>query len=188
MIVDSSALRRYGDTPHRLRGSAGSITGLRGTVQDITERKHAEEALSNANGRLIEAQEAERARAARDLHDDIGQRLALRALTMAPLEALLPESSHGEARVSLDAFPKQLAEIITDVQALSHQLHPPRLLYLGLEDDGTVDREIRLARVETLRAAVAATASSRSLLNSRITALASLKALSERRLVLPIIV
>src|SRR5688500_18007138 len=36
----------------------------------------------------------------------------------------------------------------------------PLLLYLGLEDDGTVDREIRLARVETLRAAVAATASS----------------------------
>ena len=68
------------------RGSTGDITGLRGTVQDITERKHAEEALSNVNGRLIEAQEAERARIARDLHDDIGQRLALLAMTMAPLK------------------------------------------------------------------------------------------------------
>jgi signal transduction histidine kinase len=58
------------------RDSAGQIARLRGTVQDITERKRAEEALSSVNGRLIEAQESERARIARDLHDDIGQRLA----------------------------------------------------------------------------------------------------------------
>jgi PAS domain S-box-containing protein len=53
------------------RDSAGKILRLRGTVQDITERKRAEEALSSVNGRLIEAQESERARIARDLHDDI---------------------------------------------------------------------------------------------------------------------
>ena len=63
------------------RDSAGQIVRLRGTVQDITERKRAEEALSSVNGRLIEAQESERARIARDLHDDIAQRLAV--LTMA---------------------------------------------------------------------------------------------------------
>src|SRR5262249_1787937 len=59
------------------RDSSGRITGLRGTIQDITERKLAEDALSSVNRRLIEAQESERARIARDLHDDIGQRLAL---------------------------------------------------------------------------------------------------------------
>src|SRR6185295_11616476 len=59
------------------RDSTGHIAGLRGTIQDITERKRAEEALASVNRRLIEAQESERARIARDLHDDIGQRLAL---------------------------------------------------------------------------------------------------------------
>jgi signal transduction histidine kinase len=115
------------------RGSTGDIVGLRGTVQDITDRKRAEEALSNVNGRLLEAQEAERARIARDLHDDIGQRLALLAVTMAPSNDLSSDSQDAGARLSLDTFRKQLAEIATDVQALSHQLHPQHLVYVGLE-------------------------------------------------------
>ena len=75
------------------RDSTGHIAGLRGTVQDITERKLAEEALSSVNGRLIEAQESERARIARDLHDDIGQRLALLAVALEQVKGLLPDSS-----------------------------------------------------------------------------------------------
>jgi PAS domain S-box-containing protein len=114
------------------RDSTGHIARLRGTVQDITERKRAEEALSSVNGRLIEAQESERARIARDLHDDIGQRLALLGVVLADLKGLLPDSSDGEVARSLDALQKQTAEISTDVQALSHELHPPRLLYLGV--------------------------------------------------------
>jgi PAS domain S-box-containing protein len=113
------------------RDSTGHIAGLRGTVQDITERKLAEEALSSMNGRLIEAQESERARIARDLHDDIGQRLAVLAVTLEHVKKLQPESS-GEALRCLDALQKQTAEITEDVQTLSHELHPPRLLHLGV--------------------------------------------------------
>ena len=115
------------------RGSSGDITGLRGTVQDITERKHAEEALSNVNGRLLAAQEAERARIARDLHDDIGQRLAVLAITIPPLKELLSNSLSEAARLSLDTFETRLGDIAADVQALSRQLHPPNLVYVGLE-------------------------------------------------------
>src|SRR4029434_7282515 len=71
------------------RDSTGHIARLRGTAQDITERKLAEEALSSVNRRLIEAQESERARIARDLHDDISQRLALLTLTLRRVQGLL---------------------------------------------------------------------------------------------------
>jgi len=113
------------------RDATGRIAGLRGTAQDITERKLAEEALSSVNRRLIEAQESERARVARDLHDDIGQRLALLAVALEQVTELQPDSSR-EALSCLHALQKQTAEIITDVQALSHELHPPRLLHLGV--------------------------------------------------------
>ena len=83
------------------------------------------------NGRLIEAQESERARIARDLHDDISQRLALLTLELEQVKGLQPDSS-SEARGRLDALQKRAAEITADVQALSHELHSPRLLHLGV--------------------------------------------------------
>jgi len=114
------------------RESTGHVARLRGTVQDITERKLVDDALSTVNGRLIEAQESERARIARDLHDDIGQRLALLAMGLVEVKGLLPDSSPADARGCLDALQKQTTELMTDVQALSHELHPPRLLHLGV--------------------------------------------------------
>ena len=54
---------------------------------DITERKRAEEALSGMARKLVEAQEQERARIARELHDDINQRLALLAVELEQLTA-----------------------------------------------------------------------------------------------------
>src|SRR5271163_624768 len=55
----------------------GSFAGFIGSCVDVTDRKLAEEALSGVNSKLIEAQEHERARIARELHDDISQRLAM---------------------------------------------------------------------------------------------------------------
>jgi PAS domain S-box-containing protein len=107
------------------------IVGLRGTVQDVTSRKLAEEALSSVSRRLIEAQESERTRIARDLHDDIGQRLALLSVELAQLRELAAHSPvaihHG-----IDAALSRTAEIAADVHALSHELHSSRLQLLGV--------------------------------------------------------
>ena len=58
-------------------GADGALAGYIGSVTDVTERKQAEDVLSRMNQRLIEAQDEERRRVARELHDDISQRISL---------------------------------------------------------------------------------------------------------------
>ena len=70
----------------------GSFAGYIGSCMDVTERKLAEEALSSVSSRLIEAQEQERTRIARDLHDDINQRLALLAIEMERVKMEVPDA------------------------------------------------------------------------------------------------
>ncbi len=102
-----------------------------GMVADITPRKLAEEALSSVSRRLIEAQETERARIARDLHDDIGQGLALLTVTLDQIKHLTSDSA-GEARRCMDQLQRQISEMAAGVQALSHDLHPFKLQLLGV--------------------------------------------------------
>jgi signal transduction histidine kinase len=98
---------------------------------DITERKLAEEALSGMSRRLIEAHEEERTRIARDLHDDINQRLALLAIDIERLKQNPPDSA-GEVANRMGELSKRTGEIAADVQSISHQLHSSKLEYLGI--------------------------------------------------------
>ncbi len=101
-----------------------------GMVADITQRKLAEEALSSVSRRLIEAQEGERARIARELHDDIGQRLAILAVTLDEIK-LLTTKSRGELGSGIDALQRQTSEISSAIHSLSHELHSSKLELLG---------------------------------------------------------
>jgi PAS domain S-box-containing protein len=97
---------------------------------DITERKLAEAALANVSRKLIEAQEQERTRIGRELHDDIVQRLALVAVELQQLHensVILPD-----VRSRMDKLHKQISEIAADTQSLSHELHSAKLQYLGI--------------------------------------------------------
>jgi PAS domain S-box-containing protein len=107
----------------------GAPTRIIGMVADVTQRKLAEEALSSVSRRLIEAQESERARIARDLHDDIGQRLALLSLELGQLKDV-PTHQPGEIDSSVDALLRQTGAIASDIQALSHELHSSKLQLL----------------------------------------------------------
>jgi signal transduction histidine kinase len=76
---------------------------------------------------LIEAQEQERARIGRELHDDINQRLAMLAIELDQLQ-----DNPAEVGSRLQELRKQTTEISNDVQALSRELHSSKLEYLGI--------------------------------------------------------
>jgi len=82
-------------------------------------------------GRLIAAQESERHRIARDLHDNLGQKLSLLCMEIEGLGAqageVSPALAEGLARLS-----ERARDIGRDVHCLSHDLHPPKLELLGL--------------------------------------------------------
>jgi PAS domain S-box-containing protein len=98
---------------------------------DISERRRAEEAVASVNRRLIEAQERERARIARELHDNVCQRLALLAIGLGQLRRSSPVLP-TEAGIRVDELRKQTSEIASEIQSLSHELHSAKLQYLGL--------------------------------------------------------
>jgi PAS domain S-box-containing protein len=109
----------------------GKLLRMVGLIADITDRVRAEEAIAGISRKLIEAQEQERVRIARELHDDIGQRIALLAFGIQRLKANLSVPT-DELRKQLEGLEKQTSEIATDVQSLSHELHAAQLEHFGL--------------------------------------------------------
>ena len=103
---------------------------LIGVMVDITDRKDAEASLIEMTGRLIRAQEEERSRIARELHDDFNQRLALLAIGLQRLGHSLESETGAAAQVS--SLYHMTQEIASDVHRLSHQLHPAKLEHLGI--------------------------------------------------------
>ena len=99
--------------------------------EDITDRKHAEEALLGMGRKLIEAHEQERTRIGRDLHDDFVQRLALLSIELGAVQQDVPDAV-SELRTRIGALRDQTTQITNDVQLLSHELHSSKLEYLGI--------------------------------------------------------
>jgi len=109
----------------------GTFCGYIGTCVDTTDRKLSEESLHNLSGLLINAQEGERARIARELHDDFSQRLALLSIELEQLWKMLPESD-TEERARIAEMLKGTKELSSDLHSLSHQLHSSKLEHMGL--------------------------------------------------------
>jgi len=98
---------------------------------DITENKKIEDAYRDISGRLICIQDEERRRIARELHDDLGQRMALLAIELEQLEqGVSKRSSQLHPRIR-DLLVKT-QQISGDILRLSHESHPSILDHLGL--------------------------------------------------------
>lgn len=111
--------------------SGDSFVGAFAIYQDISERKRSEEKLIALRNRLTRAQEEERARIARDLHDDAGQRLALLSID---LEQLKQASANLRSSLTqqLESLVKAASEITSDIHNVSRRLHPSQVELLGL--------------------------------------------------------
>jgi len=109
----------------------GGFTGYIGSCIDVTEQKLAEEALSRMNQRLIEVQEEERSRLARELHDDINQRIGLLAVNLERLRQDMPASEVALQQRIADECAR-ISLLASDIQAMSHSLHSSKLQLLGL--------------------------------------------------------
>ena len=117
--------------------ASGKVSYGVAQVQDITARKNIEaalrrdqEELQSLAGRLITVQEEERKRIARDLHDDLSQRLALLCVDLDMLRQSLAGST--ESARELERLRRETDELVADIRQLSHREHHPQL-DLGLQ-------------------------------------------------------
>lgn len=114
-----------------VRSDAGEPKHFISVVEDITRRKQAEVELHELSGRLIKAQEKERAWLAKELHDGLSQNLALLAIELDQL-AQHPPDNPAQVSVRMEAVSARVKELAEDVHHLSHGLHPSILEHVGL--------------------------------------------------------
>ena len=129
------------------RDGSGRLAGSYGVFRDITEGKRADEELADLSRRLIRAQEEERAMIARELHDDVTQRLAVLAIDAGRAELA---AASGEQAEAMRVLREGLVRISEDVHSLAYELHSSVLEELGLVEAlrAACERLGRRSRVE----------------------------------------
>jgi PAS domain S-box-containing protein len=114
-----------------VRSARGAVLYYEGTVVDISERKMAEAALRKTRQRILAAQEAERNRIARELHDEVCQRLSAMKLHLGALANSIGENNRAMLP-KLRIIKQQVDKNITEVRRISLHLRPTALDDLGL--------------------------------------------------------
>jgi PAS domain S-box-containing protein len=126
-LKDGRVFERYSQ-PQRI---AGATVGRVWSFRDVTDRRRAERVLEDVAGKLISAQEEERSRIGRELHDHVSQQLALMAIRLDQLRADYSPATDNVAAM-LGRLRQDTSELIEDVYRISHRLHSSMLEQLGL--------------------------------------------------------
>jgi two-component system, NarL family, sensor kinase len=102
------------------------------TLRDVTKRNESEKSLRALSGKLLQMQDEERRRIARNLHDSAGQLLGALKMILTPLEAKLTKQNPELVRPVIESI-SLVDELTAEIRTVSHLLHPPLLDELGLE-------------------------------------------------------
>lgn len=112
-----------------LKDAQGQPMGWLQINADVSEQKRAEESLRLLTGRLLQMQDDERRRIARELHDSAGQILAAISMNLTPLAEA---NISAAARTAIDESLTLVDELSRELRTISHLLHPPLLDEVGL--------------------------------------------------------
>jgi PAS domain S-box-containing protein len=112
-----------------LKDAQGQPTGWLQINADISEQKRAEESLRLLTGRLLQMQDDERRRIARELHDSAGQILAAISMNLTPLTET---NISAASRTPIEESLALVDELSRELRTISHLLHPPLLDEVGL--------------------------------------------------------
>jgi PAS domain S-box-containing protein len=130
---------------HPVRDDDGTVLGVTLVFREITEHKRSEATLRESQaalrasydrirdmaGELITAQERERSRLARELHDDVNQQLAAMSIALSSLKRKLPADAL-DARDEVARFQRRTLVLVEGIRRLSRELHPGLLQHAGL--------------------------------------------------------
>jgi PAS domain S-box-containing protein len=131
-VVDRRGATRWvADRATVVRDGDGEPRRIVGTLIDISERKRVEEELRALTGQLLRAQDDERRRIARELHDGTAQDLAAIGVDLLRLDRLAPDLP-SDARAALEEAQAIARRALTDLRVLAYLLHPPLLDQVGL--------------------------------------------------------
>jgi signal transduction histidine kinase len=112
-------------------GPDGKLRKVIGITSDVTEVRESERTLRELSGRLITAQEEERRRIARELHDQIGQEAALICVQAQRLDSGIADKEHTTRSDAHELY-RRVKTLASDISKLSHRLHSTELTFLGL--------------------------------------------------------
>ncbi len=108
--------------------ASGELECYVGVCSDAMMTRTWKSAFDHVAGKLVAAQESERIRIARELHDDLGQQTAV----LASKIDMLSQKGMENSRLAIDEIRTRVREIAGTIHNLSHQLHPAKLRLLGL--------------------------------------------------------
>lgn len=121
------------DNRFPIHDKQGRVYRLAHIAEDITERKRMEASAREFHGRLLRAQDEERQRISRELHDDTCGNLTALVMTLTSLKKSLPKLDQ-KSRNTLSASLGLARESAREVRYFSYLLHPPLLDDFGLAD------------------------------------------------------